>query len=185
MSDDKTLLPQPDDARSEGVLYERAAIFCVGNRLMLDDGLGTAVYDELIASYDLPKDVVIYDCGCVSLDLLPYLKNCDLALVVDAVKGSGAPIGSIVRFRPEESLSSSPASTSLHDLSLSDLLSVGSMLGYKVHGICLGMEVENPEPDQYEIGLTPKVAEELPRLLEAIVAELASYGFVLTKRLEP
>ena len=32
---------------------QRVAVLCVGNRLMLDDGVGPAVYDELTASYDL------------------------------------------------------------------------------------------------------------------------------------
>ena len=26
----------------------KIAVFCVGNRLMLDDGIGPAVYDELV-----------------------------------------------------------------------------------------------------------------------------------------
>ena len=31
-----------------------AAVFFVGNRLMLDDGVGPAAYDEILAGYDIP-----------------------------------------------------------------------------------------------------------------------------------
>ena len=34
-----------------------AAVFFVGNRLMLDDGVGPAAYDEILAGYDIPENV--------------------------------------------------------------------------------------------------------------------------------
>lgn len=35
----------------------RIAVFCVGNKLMLDDGVGPAVYEELLTRYDIPDNV--------------------------------------------------------------------------------------------------------------------------------
>lgn len=35
----------------------KIAVFCVGNRLMLDDGIGPAVYDELVEHYEIPEGV--------------------------------------------------------------------------------------------------------------------------------
>ena len=40
---------------------QRVVVLCVGNRLMLDDGVGPAVYDELMASYDIPDNVGLLD----------------------------------------------------------------------------------------------------------------------------
>ena len=37
----------------------KIAVFCVGNRLMLDDGIGPAVYDELVEHYEIP-DCLLY-----------------------------------------------------------------------------------------------------------------------------
>ena len=48
-----------------------AAVFFVGNRLMLDDGVGPAAYDEILAGYDIPENVTLVDGGCMSLDMLP------------------------------------------------------------------------------------------------------------------
>ena len=66
-----------------------AAVFFVGNRLMLDDGVGPAAYDEILAGYDIPENVTLVDVGCMSLDMLPYVERCDLILTVDAVDGTG------------------------------------------------------------------------------------------------
>lgn len=55
-----------------------AAVFFVGNRLMLDDGVGPAAYDEILAGYDIPENVTLVDVGCMSLDMLPYVERCDL-----------------------------------------------------------------------------------------------------------
>ena len=41
----------------------KIAVFCVGNRLMLDDGIGPAVYDELVEHYEIPEGVDLYDLG--------------------------------------------------------------------------------------------------------------------------
>lgn len=65
-----------------------AAVFFVGNRLMLDDGVGPAAYDEILAGYDIPENVTLVDVGCMSLDMLPYVERCDLILTVDAVDGT-------------------------------------------------------------------------------------------------
>lgn len=65
-----------------------AAVFFVGNRLMLDDGVGPAAYDEILAGYDIPENVTLVDVGCMSLDMLPYVERYDVILTVDAVDGT-------------------------------------------------------------------------------------------------
>ena len=72
-----------------------AAVFFVGNRLMLDDGVGPAAYDEILAGYDIPENVTLVDVGCMSLDMLPYVERCDLILTVDAVDGTGDAPGTV------------------------------------------------------------------------------------------
>ena len=78
-----------------------AAVFFVGNRLMLDDGVGPAAYDEILAGYDIPENVTLVDVGCMSLDMLPYVERCDLILTVDAVDGTGDAPGTVYRFEPD------------------------------------------------------------------------------------
>lgn len=163
---------------------KRAAVFCVGNRLMLDEGIGPAVYDELVERYDIPENVQLFDVGCMSLDMLPYVEACDFILTVDAVDGTGEPAGTVFRFEPDAMARHAGAMASLHDLKLIDLFDSAQLLGYEAEGFCVGMQVENMSPEEYVVGLTPPCFEKLPLLVETTVAELARRGFELVKRAE-
>ena len=78
----------------------KIAILCIGNRLMLDDGVGPAVYDALEAGYRFGDDVALYDAGCMTMDLLPHVCKADFVIVVDAVDGTGEQPGTVFRFAP-------------------------------------------------------------------------------------
>lgn len=159
-----------------------AAVFCVGNRLMLDEGVGPAVYDAVLERYDLPDNVQFFDVGCMSLDMLNYVDACDVVLTVDAVDGTGDEPGTVYRFPPDAMARHAGAMQSLHDLKLVDLFDAAALLGYEAEGFCLGMQVENMSPAEYTVGLTPKVHAALPLLVEAVVAELEHRGFPLTMK---
>lgn len=158
------------------------AVLCVGNKLMLDDGVGPAVYDELVEHYDIPDNVKLYDIGCLSMDMLHVVDECDMVITVDAVDGTDAEPGTVFRFQPDAMARHSGATASLHDLKLVDLFDAALLLGYEAEGLCLGMQVENPSPAEVTIGLTPKVYEALPLLVETVVAELYKLGAVLQKK---
>lgn len=159
-----------------------AAVFFVGNRLMLDEGVAPAVYDELIENYDIPENVLLFDVGCMSLDMLPYVDRCDLILTVDAVDGTGDPAGTVYRFPPDAMARHVGAMASLHDLKLVDLFDAASLLGFEAEGYCLGMQIENMYPKDFTIGLTPQVNEAFPLLVETVLAELSKRGFPLRKK---
>lgn len=161
---------------------KKIAVLCVGNKLMLDDGIGPAVYDELIANYDIPENVALYDIGCLSMDMLHVVDSCDMVITVDAVDGTDHEPGTVFRFEPDAMARHSGATASLHDLKLVDLFDAAMLLGYSAEGLCLGMQVENPSPAEVTIGLTPKVHAALPLLVETVVAELYRAGAVLTKK---
>lgn len=152
------------------------AVICVGNKLMLDDGLGPAVYDELMARYEFPENVELFDVGCLSMDLLPYVRDFDVVITVDAVDGTDAEPGTVFRFEPDAMARRSGATASLHDLKLVDLFDAALLLGYESQGLCLGMQVENPSPSAATIGLTPKVHDALPLLVDTVAGELARLG---------
>lgn len=160
----------------------KAAVFFVGNRLMLDEGIGPAVYDALVEGYVVPENVLLFDVGCMSLDMLPYVESCDFILTVDAVDGTGDPAGTVYRFPPDAMARHSGAMASLHDLKLVDLFDAASLLGYEAEGFCVGMQVGNMEPAEYTVGLTPPVFDALPLLVETTIAELAKRGFILVPK---
>ena len=159
-----------------------AAVFFVGNRLMLDDGVGPAAYDEIVAAYDIPDNVTLLDVGCMALDMLSYVDRCDLILTVDAVDGTGDAPGTVYRFEPEAMARHSGPEASLHDLKLVDLFDAASLMGYEAEGYCWGKQVGNTTPEHFCVGLTPECAAALPLLVETVVAELDRRGFPLTRK---
>ena len=156
-------------------MNKNIAVVCVGNRLMLDDGIGPAVYDELRAGYCFPETVTLLDAGCMTMDLIPVVKNHDYLIVVDAVDGTDKEPGTVFRFAPED-IGGHPVMQSLHDMRLIDLLNAAALLGYQAEGVCYGMQVENMSPAVLTEGLTPKVHAALPLLTESVLAELVRQG---------
>lgn len=154
----------------------RIAVFFVGNRLMLDDGVGPAVYDFIHEQYQLPDEVDLFDVGCMSLDMVSKVNDYDLLISVDAVEGTDAEPGTVFRYEPFDIARAQGARTSLHDLKLADLFDAASLLGYKAEGLCFGMQVENMEPSEFVVGLTPRVEAQVPFLAETVIAELVHRG---------
>lgn len=159
-----------------------AAVFFVGNRLMLDEGIGPAAFDEMQKLYDIPENVQLFDVGCMSLDMLPYVERCDFILTVDAVDGTGQSAGTVFRYPPEDMARHCGALRSLHDLALVDLFDAALLLGYEAEGFCVGMQVQNMEPAEYVMGLTPPCHAALPLLIETVEAELHRHGFPLRQK---
>ncbi len=160
----------------------RIAVFFVGNRLMLDDGVAPAVYDELLEHYTLPDGVDFFDVGCMSLDMVTKVNDYDLLITVDAVDNTDAEPGTVFRYKPYDIDRGSGARTSLHDTKLADLFDAAALLGYEAEGLCYGMQVENMEPADFTIGLTPCVAAKVDFLAETIRAELFRRGYELIAR---
>ena len=86
----------------------KIAVFCVGNRLMLDDGIGPAVYDELVEHYEIPEGVDLYDLGCMTMKLLNKVDEYDFIITVDAVDGTDSEPGTVFRYKPEDIASRYP-----------------------------------------------------------------------------
>ena len=160
----------------------KIAVFCVGNRLMLDDGVGPAVYDEIIDTYIIPEGVDFFDVGCMSMDLVAKVRHYAVIITVDAVDGTDADAGTVFRYEPHDIARNASPVSSLHDLKLADLFDAAELLGYTCEGMCYGMQVDNMSPADFVVGLTPAVDRNLPLLVESVVAELSRRGVKLEKR---
>lgn len=198
----------------------RIAVFFVGNRLMLDDGIGPATYDYILENYnfggeatgdestagetavnadpasdevavnsdfipgetDGSSSVDMFDVGCMTLDMVSKVNEYDLLITVDAVDGTDAEPGTVYRYEPYDIARAAGARTSLHELKLADLFDAATMLGFEAEGLCFGMQVENLEPVEFIVGLTPKVQERMPFLAETVIAELSRRGCAITRK---
>lgn len=161
---------------------KRVAVLCVGNKLMLDEGIGPAIYEMLRDGYIIPENVTLLDLGCMTFDQIDLVRDCDTIITVDAVDGTDEEPGTVFRFSPDDMARHSGAMASLHDLKLVDLFDAATLLGYECEGVCLGMQVENMSPAEYTIDLTARVRAALPLLCETVVAELARRGIWLEKK---
>lgn len=160
----------------------KIAVFCVGNRLMLDDGIGPAVYDELVEHYEIPEEVDLYDLGCMTMKLLNKVDEYDFIITVDAVDGTDSEPGTVFRYKPEDIARTQDAMASASRAQARRSLRCAALLGYLCDGICYGMQIENMSPAELVEGLTPKVYERLPFLVETVVAELDRQGYPLTRK---
>ncbi len=154
---------------------EKIAVVCVGNRLMLDDGAGPAVYDDLHDNYLFPDRVTLVDAGCMTMDLIPLVRAHDYVIAVDAVDGTGEEPGTVFRFAPED-IAGHGAMQSLHDMRLIDLLNAAALLGAQARGMCFGVQAANRNPAVVTEGLTRPVADALPLLRDAVLAHLIELG---------
>ena len=158
----------------------KTAILCIGNKLMLDDGVGPAVYERLKSDYLFDEDTVLFDAGCMGMAMLPIIRDYDFVLTVDAVDDTGSEPGTVFRFEPD-AIAGHGVMQSLHDLRLIDVLQASELVGYSAEGICFGMQVDNMSPSSLVVGLTPKVEAALPLLAESVAADLIRRGVAVCR----
>lgn len=58
----------------------------LGNVLMSDDGLGSAVLRAFQQQYVVGPDVLVEDLGTPGLDLSPWLADVDRVILIDTVR---------------------------------------------------------------------------------------------------
>lgn len=155
---------------------------CVGNDLMLDDGLGIEAYKQLTAAYDFPEGVDVLCAGCMTMDMVSKVDDYDLMMSVDAIDQTGEPAGTIFRYTPDDVARRGTPMGSLHELKLADLFDAAALLGYTCEGVCVGMQVENGSPSEFVVGLTPTVYAKMPDLVDTVLAELVSRGVEVTRK---
>jgi hydrogenase maturation protease len=154
---------------------QRIGILCVGNILMLDEGVAPRVAAELLERYRFPPTVEVLDRGTMGMALLADLRRFDVILLVDAVDSTGEPPGTVVSYLPED-IAPYEAFHGAHDTRFIDVLEAAALLGSLPEAHCLGVQVQNMAPSEYVIGLTPPVEAALPFLIECVIAFLTQRG---------
>ena len=154
---------------------ERIAVMCIGNILMLDEGVGPAVARLLMEGYAFPEHVHILDSGTMGLSLIGDFKEYDYILTVDAVDGTGEAPGTVFTFLPED-MADNTVCHGGHDTRFIAVLHAAALLGYEPVGECIGVQVLDRNPVQLTIGLTPPVEAALPLLVQTVLAKLYARG---------
>jgi len=152
-------------------------ILGVGNLLMTDDGFGVHVINEL-RKYPFPPNVNLIEAGIVSHQLIPQFHDSDLLIFIDAIEAGDTP-GSIFRFRPEEMRFMTHLKTSLHDISLIDVLNMTELTGEKPETIIIAVQPKDVKTCSME--LNEEIRAVIPKVIKLVIDELKSRGIEFNK----
>ena len=143
----------------------------VGNILLSDEGVGVAVIREL-AKENLPPGTKLVDAGCAFSDVLCGLDDVQKVIVIDAVRGGGAP-GTIYKFDAKLLEKKQPfhfCATSLHQIGLRESLAIAKLSGARIPPITIiGVEPQNIEPGTE---LSDTVKKKIPEIVSLVKSEL-------------
>jgi hydrogenase maturation protease len=155
----------------------------LGNVLMGDDALGPWVIHALEAEYVFPEGVELVEIGTPGLDLVPYVAGPGGILLVDTVKSAGIP--GELRFYDQQQLLKLPPQPRLspHDPGLTEALLAVTLADAPPSFVKLVGVI----PDNVAMGvaLSPALRAALPRVVSAVVQELAGLGFAGVPRSRP
>jgi len=132
----------------------------IGNRLMMDDGIGLYVVENL-KNKDMYHDLK-YVIGETDIDFcLDEIQGSDYLIVVDAVSTGNKP-GEITIKPLNEALPVFNAGLSAHNLHFMDIL---TRTVRDIKGILVGIEVSEVN---YKIGLSEVLTQKLPEIADKV-----------------
>ncbi len=152
---------------------QKTLVLGVGNPLMGDEGVGPRVVEHLLSFARFPDNVDVVDAGTMGFSMLNLLRDADVVIVVDAVRGSGHEPGTVVMLDPE-SMAPNQVMHSLHDARLTDVLDAANLMGLDPDVVCIGVEVA--EIVHWKLELTPAVEKAVQRAAGAVIDLLLERG---------
>lgn len=141
------------------------AVVGVGNLLLMDEGVGVHVVQQL-EKRGVPSNVILVDGG-TSPDALALLGDVDKLVIIDAVRGGGEP-GSIYRLRPEDVEEKEKNPLSLHDWDVMDSLKLSRYWTEDTEVIIIGVE---PAEMEWGVELSRQIQAAMPRVIDAVLDE--------------
>lgn len=146
----------------------------LGNPLMADEGIGTAVVGALAGLAEagkLPTDNVEYlDGGCGGMYLLHSIAGRRKVILIDCAKMGLAP-GQLRRFTPADvNTVKQMTHLSLHEVDIMRVIELAEMIGQSPDEIVIfGIQPEKIEP---QMALTETLQKHLPDYLAQIVQDI-------------
>lgn len=164
----------------------KITILGIGNILYGDEGFGVRVADEL-KKMDLPENVEVIEGGTDGAKLLPVITQADYLIIIDAIRADDEA-GAIFRIPIEELRQRQGLpiiKTSLHQMSIMDVLSMANVLDREVKGVIIGIQPKEiplypslpHEGGGWRRGnLSPEIEARVPEVIDLIIKEVYSYA---------
>lgn len=158
----------------------RVLVLGIGNVLMLDEGIGNRVAEELERNYRFPADVRIVDGGTMGYGMMHLFRGVEFMLVVDAMDGTALTPGTVVRVSPRD-FAPNQVMHSLHDVRFVDVLQAAQLIDIMPDADCIGIQVQDMSPAELTIGLSEAVEAAVPRAVAAVLYVLEEHGVTATE----
>lgn len=162
---DRTEVPPPIPAtvKSDSVL-----VLGLGNILLTDEGVGVHIVNRLAREQRGHPDIEFMDGGTLSFMLANAIVSTDALIVVDTA-ALNAPPGTIQVFEDDamDHFISTGGKSSVHEVSLSDLLAVAALEGLlPVRRALVGIQ-----PQDFDWGEQPTeaIANAIPQACETVM----------------
>jgi hydrogenase maturation protease len=164
----------------------KITILGIGNILYGDEGFGVRVVEEL-KNIGLPEDVELIDGGTDGAKLLPVIMQADYLIIIDAIRADDEA-GAIFRIPIEELRQRQGLpiiKTSLHQMSIMDVLSMANVLDRQVRGVIIGIQPKEiplhpslpHEGGGWRRGnLSPEIEARVPEVIDLIMKEVHSHA---------
>ncbi len=152
----------------------RILVMGVGNPLMRDEGIGPRVAELLLATYEFPGNIEIVDAGTMGYSILDMFRGVDHLIVVDAVRDTGHPPGTVLVLGPDD-LADSQVMHSLHDVKLVDVLGAAALVDRAPQTVCIAVQIDSIE--EWVLELSPACEAALPLAAGAVLDQLSALGF--------
>jgi len=143
----------------------KVALIGVGNVLLMDEGIGIHVINEL-EKFKLPQNVSIYDGGTGGFKLIDLMHGTKRVLFIDAVETGKTP-GAITIFRPEDVHSIyHKKKYSLHDTNLIEVIKMTELLDNPPEIEIVGIQ---PKTINYGATLSKELTDSMPDIINTIL----------------
>ena len=127
----------------------------------------------LLAGYKFPDNVEVVDAGTMSYMILDMFREIDEIVIVDAVRETGLPAGTVMRMTPEE-IAPNQMPHSMHDVALIDILQAADLMGTAPHAVAIGVQIDAIE--DWVLELSPECEAAVPIATAAVLDELTALG---------
>lgn len=151
-------------------MKKKILIAGIGNLLLGDEGIGVHVIREL-SRKALPEEVELAEIGTATFELARFMQGKQKVIIVDAVLTQEPP-GTISKLTQDdlEGGERKPL-THLHQYGIIEALESAALMGTRPGVVIFGIT-----PKDYQtpsLKLTPELKKSLPRIVEAILNEIA------------
>lgn len=159
----------------EGGARKGTVVIGLGNPLMGDDGVGLAALEALRGGWRFEPWVEMLDGGTWGVNLLPAVEGAERVLVLDAIRGGSEP-GEVVTLEGDEIPRFLSTKLSPHQIDFREVLALAELRG-TLPPVLLALGVQ-PDRVEMRVGLSPRAAAGLPRLVETCVERLRGWGHI-------